>query len=162
MSWDFTKKQKKRRGFMEGKRRLTKWTVATLTLFMLVGSMMISAEAATGKTAHVSGSDRFAQEWEKTTTYKVGDTKIGKMVYGFDKDWIYEDYCWTYGYECSTRPKICRVKYDSEYQLGSKKGEDKWSKYEIKHYTYDVKYRIVFSATYSDLSSTTVESHRKE
>ena len=136
--------------------------VRKLFMAIMASVFTLPASAATVKTKHVSNSSGFDNEWENTTTYKQNNVKIGIMIYGFDKDWINEDYVWTKGDECNTTAAIKRDGYDTVYKSGSSAGIGKYSKIEINHKTYNVYYKITFSATYvGTITESTVASHVK-
>jgi len=119
---------------------------------------VFSASAATTDTKTVNGASNFNKAWEKTATYKSNSIYIGVMVYGYNTVLIKEDYVWTKAAECYSTPKIFRDGYDTSYQSGSQKGQNTYAKYEITHKTYYVSYRIVFSATYNNVTSTVAAS----
>lgn len=132
-----------------------------LLLAVAFCAMPSVAHASTSKMENAYGSSLFDSEWEKTTTYYSGSVKIGIMIWGFDTDAIDEDYAWTMGYECDTTASIRRLYYDDSYIYGPEASKDNYSKLEITHETYDVNYRITFSATYADVTDRTEESNVK-
>ena len=85
------------------------------------------------------------------------------MIYGFDKDYINEDYVWTKATESYSRAMLHREGHDkaSIYCAGSKKGKGDYSKIEVTHKTYYVSYKIELSASYSDVTSTTTTTFVK-
>lgn len=117
-----------------------------------------TAFASASKTKGCTGSSNFNDEWEKTTTYYVGETKVGYMIWGFDKDWIHEDYVWTVGYECSTQAAVKRNYYDTDYISGGWAQAYFYSQEEVTHQTYSVSYKITFSATYTGLTEGSTEA----
>ncbi len=135
-----------------------------LVIVLTVSILIVPASAAgyTG-TAGESGASRFTSEWEKTRTYKVGGTVIGYMIYGFDKDWIHEDYVWTKATQCYSTALVFRNSFDTSYCSGPEKDRNVYSKIEVTHKTYSVAYRIDFSSsyTYSSVTYTTDASHVK-
>ena len=128
-----------------------------------MASIVVMPASAAGYTdkASVRNSGGFSSEWEKTKTYKVGSTTIAYMIYGYDKDWINEDYVWTKATECYSTAKVFRDGHDTSYCSGPQKGKNTYSKIEVKHQTYYVDYRIDLSATYSNVKSTTASSSVK-
>lgn len=145
-----------------------KHTTKFLAIFLLIALMtsliVMPASAATSgytNTVSVRSSSSFTSEWEKTRTYKVGSTEIGHMIYGYDTDWINEDYVWTKATECYSTAKVYRDGYDTSYCTGSQKAKGTYSKIEVTHKTYYVKYQIELSATYSNVTYTTATSSVK-
>lgn len=134
--------------------------VIVLTISILI--VPASANGYTGTTSE-SGASRFTSEWEKTRTYKVGSAVIGHMVYGFDKDWIHEDYVWTIATQCYSTALVLRSSFDPSYCSGPEKERNVYSKIEVTHKTHSVAYRIDFSSsyTYSSVTYTTTASHVK-
>lgn len=131
--------------------------------FLLVASLMMAALSVSASAAYIDtdtysghGFSHFNNPWEKTRTYKIGNTTIGKMIYGYDTDWIKEDYVWTIVTECYTRSYVFRDGYDSSYVSDDSNyvGKNEYSKTERAHKTYYVNYRIKFSATYSNVTFT--------
>jgi hypothetical protein len=71
---------------------------------LLLSAAVVPVSAAGySDTASVRKSDGFSTAWEKTKTYMVGSDIIGYMIYGYNTDWINEDYVWTMGKECASR-----------------------------------------------------------
>jgi|GEM_PF-2284716 len=103
---------------------------------------------------NVKGQYRFKTEWEYTVTYKVDSTTIAYMTYGYDVDWIDEDYVWTKSLECYSSAWVYRDGYDTGYQyIGSEEKEKNvYSKIEVTHKTYNVYYKIKLSATYQNVT----------
>lgn len=138
--------------------------VATMCTGLMLGSFLFggaTVDAATTHTKTKSGSSNFTKEWENLTTYKVGNTVVGHMVWGYNTYMINEDYVWTKATECYSTPSIYREGYDTAWKVGSEKGKNVYSKYEITHKTYNVKYRIKFSSTYSNMTNSTTPSSIK-
>ena len=46
---------------------------------------------------------------------------IAYMVYGYDTDWIKEDYVWTKSKECYSTAMVKRDGHDKDYCKGTKK-----------------------------------------
>lgn len=130
-----------------------------LVVALLASTLSISASAAYYNTDTTTGqgSSRFDKAWEKTRTYKVGNTTVGKMIYGYDTDWIKEDYVWTKATECYSRSYLFRDGYDTGYASDDNSDVEKgeYSKTEWRHVTYHVNYRIKLSASYSNVTYTT-------
>lgn len=137
--------------------------LSMILVIVLMASIVVMPASAAGytDTASVRNSGGFSSEWEKTKTYKVGSTVIAYMTYGYDKDWINEDYVWTKSTECYSTAKVFRDGYDTSYCSGSQKGKNTYSKIEVTHRTYYVDYKIDLSATYSNVTSTTASSSVK-
>lgn len=135
-----------------------------LVIVLTVSILIVPASAAGySRMESIGGSSNFSSEWEKTNTYKIGNTVIGHMIYGFDKDWIHEDYVWTKATECYSTAKVYRSYFDTYYNSGKEVGRNAYSKIEVTHKTYSVSYRIDFSASYthSSVTCTTAASHVK-
>lgn len=131
---------------------------------MMLCATPLTAHAETTMPAQsASGSSKFDSEWEKTTTYKISGTKIGHMIWGFDKDYINEDYVWSVGTECSTQPAVFRNGHDSSYVTGTWGQAYLYGKIEVQHQTYYVNYRMKFATTYDtgSISSRTTSSSVK-
>lgn len=145
-------------------KKLTRLLAICCVFAMMFCITPFSAHAATTMDPKTeSNSSRFDNEWEKTTTYKIGTTEIGHMIWGFDKDYINEDYVWSVGNECSTQPSVYRDGHDTSYVNGTLGQTYLYGKIEVQHKTYYVKYRITFSASYtkSNITSTTTTSSVK-
>lgn len=134
--------------------------MVAILLMATVTAIPASAANYTNSTT-VSSSSRFKSEWEKTRTYKVGSTVIAYMVYGYDTDYINEDYVWTKATGCYSTAMVKRNYYDTGYQAGTQKGKNVYSKIEVKHVTYNVSYKIKLSTTYSNVTYTTASSSVK-
>lgn len=131
--------------------------VLTISILIVPASAVSYTQIETVKDANM-----FSSEWEKTNTYRVGNTVIGHMIYGFDKDWIHEDYVWTKATQCYSTALVYRNYFDSSSYCSGKEAEKNvYSKIEVTHKTYYVFYRIDFSASYSNVTYTTVTSHVK-
>ena len=138
--------------------------MATMCTGLMLGSFLVggtTVEAATDNVKSKSGSSNFKKAWENTTTYKVGNEVVGYMVWGYDTYMINEDYVWTKATQCYSTPSIFREGHDTAWKVGSEKGKNKYSKYEITHKTYNVKYKITFSSTYSNMKNSTTTSSVK-
>ena len=143
-------------------KRINKLITMVVALVLMVSATAIPAAAA-GYTdyAYVGTSSSFDSEWEKTRTYKVDSDVIAYMVFGYDKDWINEDYVWTKSPECYSTAKVKRSGHETAYCAGSQKGKNSYSKIEVTHQSYYVYYRIDLSASYSNVSYTTAASSVK-
>lgn len=138
-------------------------TVMIMSLVIFIGEMGATAEAATWRSKEISGFSYFNKPWEKTVTYWLRSNKkvIGTMTYGYETDWIKEDYVWTKSNEGYTLAEIQRKYYDEELQYGSVAGMNKYSKVEVAHKVSGVKYQIKFFATYGSIDDRTTESSIK-
>lgn len=136
-----------------------------LVATLLISALSISASAAYYDTDTTSGNGPscFKKAWEKTRTYKTGNTTIGQMVYGYNTDYVDEDYVWTKANECYSRSYLFRDGYDTKYASADRDdvGKGKYSKTAWRHRTYYVNYRIRLSATYSNVTHTTESSSVK-
>ena len=143
-------------------KRITR-LMAMLATLMLMATVTIVPAAAAGYTdyAYVGTSSSFNSEWEKTRTYNVGSTTVAYMVFGYDTDWIKEDYVWTKATECYSTAMVKRGGHDTSYCEGTEQGQNVYSKIEVTHKTYYVYYKIDLSATYSNVSHTTATSSIK-
>lgn len=113
--------------------------MSMMVALVLMATVAAIPAAAAGYTssAYVGSSSRFTSEWEKTRTYKVGTNIIAYMIYGFDKDYIYEDYVWTKATECYSTAMVRRDGYETDYCKGQQKGKNVYSKIEVIHKTYE-------------------------
>ena len=129
----------------------TRITTLCVAIALVVSSLVLPANAAT--TTQEKTAYSFNQEWEYTVNYRYKPTNVflGSMTYGFDTDWIHEDYVWARGAECKVQGFIKRINYDTTWQSDGK-SSDAWeySKTEITHRSAStsVKYKMVFDATY--------------
>lgn len=139
-------------------------TVVCLCACLSIGLSSTPVSAATWKSKTVDNSKGFKNAWEKTVTYKLDNAKktnIGSMTYGFDTDWINEDYVWTMSMEGYSLAELQRIGVDDELQYGSKKGMKKYSKIEVKHKNTHVKYQIKFYATYGKINESVANTSIK-
>lgn len=136
--------------------------ILVVVLMTSIFVMPASAAGYTNSTSETSSSS-FTSEWEKTRTYKVGSTVIGYMIFGYDTDWVYEDYVWTKATECYSTAMVYRSGYDSnwEYCTGTEQAKNTYSKIEVTHQTYYVYYKMKLSASYSGVTYTTAASSVK-
>ena len=125
-----------------------------LTGVLTVSSFIFPASAATNTAVRNSSGKSFNREWEMTVTYyfKPSMKELGYMTYGYDTDWINEDYVWVKATECAAQGYIWRGSYDTYWMSdGKSSGAGKYSETEIRHRTKDtekVKYKAVFDAYY--------------
>ena len=128
-------------------------TAMASILLLLSFSLPVQASGYYDYT-NVKGQYRFKTEWEYTVTYKVDSTTIAYMTYGYDVDWIDEDYVWTKSLECYSSAWVYRDGYDTGYRYigGTEKGKGVYSKIEVTHKTYNVYYKIKLSATYQNVT----------
>ena len=145
-------------------KKMVKMLSVVMVIVIMATIMVLPASAAGySNNASVRSSSTFNSEWEKTRTYKVGSDTIGTMIYGYDTDWINEDYVWTKATECHSTAMVYRDGYDADwsYCAGPEKGRNTYSKIEVTHRTYYVYYKMKFSASYSNVSYTTATSSVK-
>ena len=135
-------------------------TVTAIMMAVITTALPVSA-AGYANTASTRGSGSFTSEWEKTRTYKYNSKTIAYMIYGFDKDFINEDYVWTKSTECYSTAMLKRDGHDTSYCKGSQKGKNKYSKIEVTHKTYYVYYKMSLSASYKGVTYTTASSNVK-
>lgn len=91
-------------------------------------------------------------EWEwKCDIYKSSDnTTIGEFVFGYDTDYINEDYTWARGsYSC--KAGVMRHNYDSDYSWSFAHSSWNWGKKEVTHHSDSVSYSILFTDTNLDV-----------
>lgn len=139
--------------------------VAFICVIFLVTSFFSTTVDASTTPApqNRTGSSYFNNEWEFTTYYYVnnGSVLIGYLTWGYDTDWVNEDYAWSTGREAGSQSFVKRNYYDTSYQPGTWQMALLWSKCEITHATYNVSYKVTFDATYSGITSTTTTSNFK-
>lgn len=82
----------------------------------------------------------FSKEWEVIKDLYVRDVsdRIGQMKYGYDTDWLNEDYCSCYFVDHNSRAAIYRSGHDTEE--GFMGNPAVWSKVEVHHVTSTVSY----------------------
>lgn len=136
-------------------------SIIVAAVLMFVVTVTPAFAAGFSSETYVGSPSRFSSEWEKTLTYMVGSTTIAYMIYGFDTDWVKEDYVWTKAKECYSTAKVKRKGHETEYCVGPEKGKNEYSQIEVKHETYFVYYRIELSATYSGVGHTMATSSVK-
>ena len=118
-------------------KKLTRLLAICCIFAMMFCITPLSAHAASNMNPQsADGSSKFNSEWEKTTTYKIGSQEIGIMIWGYDTDYIKEDYVWSVGYECSSQPAVFRDGYDTSYVTGTWGQTYLYGKIEVKHQTY--------------------------
>ena len=111
---------------MIGKKKIV--TVFITMLFTFVS--FASATQIISETATVG----FSSAWERTIEIYDGDTSgpmIGTMIYGFDTDFIDEDYTWTQSLSHYARAIVGNV--NGNYYGSYKKGSGSYSKVEKTH-----------------------------
>lgn len=134
----------------------------TLVVMLMISITAVPVSAAGySDHAYVGTSVSFTSEWEKTRTYSVSSGIIGYMVYGYDVDWINEDYVWTKATECYSTASVQRAGHDTSYCSGTEQGKNTYSKIEVTHQTYYVYYKIAFSVSYSNVSYSTASTSVK-
>lgn len=137
--------------------KLIKRIVAiSAAMTMTVSMMSVSVSAITKVNDHKfvhTPSSNYKNEWERTYVGKVGNEVVGFFVYGFDKDWINEDYTWTKGRQCKTKAGVKRG-FDSSINWESYAKENSWSKEEVRHNNSTVKHYIYFVSSYPTITWT--------
>jgi len=145
-------------------KKVTKMLSALLLTALMLSAIVVPASAAGySNSASETSSSSFTSEWEKTRTYKVGSTVVAYMIFGYDKDWIFEDYVWTKATQCYSTAMVYRNGYDTgwNYCTGSEAGKNSYSTIEVTHQTYLVYYKMQLSASYSNVTYTTAASSVK-
>lgn len=85
-------------------------------------------------------------EWEsKCDVYKSSNNSIiGEFVFGYDTDFINEDYTWTRGsYSC--KAGVMRHNFDSDFSWSFAHDSWNWGKKEVTHLSDSVSYAIRFT-----------------
>ena len=80
-----------------------RFSVMCVATALAVSSLVLPANAATNAPIRKQPDGiNWSREWERTTYYlrKSDGLGLGEMTYGYDTDWINEDYVWTKGYYC--------------------------------------------------------------
>lgn len=106
-----------------------------------VDNILSTDEAIPSKTwGATSNGQSFSKEWEVTKDLYVRDVDdpIGAMRYGYDTDWINEDYCSCYFIDHNSRAAISRSGYPIEE--GDYGNPAIWSYVEVTHKTSTVSY----------------------
>lgn len=120
---------------------------------MMSALFCMSAFAANGGTMNVSGENRFTEEWEYCLAYSYNGVQAWTMYYGYDTDWINEDYTWTISQTGESTAYVYRNGYDTDKKCTGPTGKaGKYSKIEVTHRTADVD----DSCSFSDLPATGV------
>lgn len=105
----------------------------------------------------------FKTSWEVTTDYYTSInsqiTCIGTMVYGYNTDFIKEDYCWTTSSKCKYQSMI--ENGNGNFSSSTKSAGSSWAKLEKQHSGSSVKYAIWLSKTYTCVTQTTNDSNVK-
>lgn len=95
-----------------------------------------------------SANRSFNSEWEDEKVLKLksyDSSEVGKMKYGFDTDWVDEDYCMCYFVDHNCRASIYRAgKKTVEGSYGS---PAVWSICEVKHTSSTISY---YATAYKD------------
>ncbi len=133
-------------------KKIIKKVAAVGVAIMITASISTMGASATDKYTTSKGKS-FGGKWEYSVTYKVGKKEVGMMAYGYDTDWINEDYSWTRGYECDTKAGVKRSG-DSSVNWSSYASTNKWSKEEVTHNSSSVTYYIRLRPTYTNLTVT--------
>ena len=97
----------------------------------------------------------YKNPWEYSRVVRNGlGVKVGTICYGYDVEFIHEDFCWTKGSEAEcvqTKAGVKRQDYDYDFVFGLKRSAGNWSKSEVTHKVDQVTYRIYFPTTYENL-----------
>lgn len=122
-------------------RKITISIVTSATLALSIVS--INANAATNYGYNTNGNV-FNNEWEMSVTiYNSLKEKIGVLCFGYDTDWINEDYAWAKGAD-KCKAGVYRHNYDNSTNWGWAKSGWSWSKEEVTHKKNNVSYYIEF------------------
>lgn len=131
-----------------------KTIAATLALITCFGATAMTASAYTERQRTVFESPNiFTNEWETRIDYalKSNGTKIGELIYGYNKNWVDEDYAWSKGLQCRSQAGIQRITID-DYCIFADGYADvnKYSKKEVRHLNKRVNYRVRFESDYNE------------
>ncbi len=135
-------------------KRTKKFFSLVLIVVVCFSVLTTVASAAYSHTRHVNDADRFEDnEWEHTRHYVSDGEYIGRLVYGYDTDYLNEDYAWAYGADCVATAGIMRVGVDTSYISGVPAAKNNYSKLQIDNKSTDVYYKITLSTTYTNVTS---------
>jgi len=111
-------------------------------------------------TRTVSNYYKFNVEWELTREYYYKGECVVTMVYGYDTDFVDEDYTWV----ISTKSRYqAALSNDNGNKTGSVKSVgDPWSKVEVTHKGKYITYSFWLNNSYSSLKATERESSYKD
>lgn len=116
----------------------------------------VTANALSGysTTLHVNTDDRFngTKEWEHTRHYISGGEYIGRLVYGYDTDYVDEDYAWAYGATCYSQ---AIVESGGQGHYADSAEANHYSKVQVTHEedNDDVYYYFKLSVNYSNVTA---------
>ena len=103
-------------------------------LIMLIMLFVQTAEAATYTVTAVKQTKPskydFESEWEVTKEFYYNDVYIGVITYGYDTDWIKEDYTWV---NADLYTHYASVDNDKGLYKSGDKLKTVWAKIEITH-----------------------------
>lgn len=136
-------------------KKFKKFISVFLAITTVLCMFAVTANALTGysTTLHVNAESRFngLDEWEHTRHYISGGKYIGRLVYGYDTDYVDEDYAWAYGADCQAQAAIKRDGEDSNFVSAEVASANHYSKLQVTHEVNDVYYRITFEIDYENV-----------
>ncbi len=149
-------------------KKLKKILAIMLTALCVCMLLVPSCSAATTSfSRHVNinsdsiDDDRFTYEWEHTRRFYANGTYRAKLVYGYDTDWVNEDYAWSEGEYRQTKAGLKRANdgsgnsYDTSYTWSDYAAKGEYSKCELTHTRDNVYYKCTINYDYSSIGSYT-------
>ena len=121
-----------------------------ITTVLCLFAVTASAAFYTIDRRHVYDVERFQdEEWEHTRHYISDGEYIGRLVYGYDTDYVDEDYAWAYGASCNSQAII---EAGSEEYYADPAVQNYYSKVQVTHDENDVYYYFRLSVNYSNVT----------
>lgn len=105
--------------------------------------------------------DRFTYEWEHTRYFYVDGVIKARLVYGYDTDWINEDYAWSKGENKQTKAGLKRANdnsgnsYDTEFTWSDYAAKGTYSKCDLTHTRDNVYYKCTINYDYEGVGTYT-------
>ncbi|MGI6744944.1 MAG: hypothetical protein ACOX45_01990 [Acutalibacteraceae bacterium] len=96
-------------------KKLTNIIASVFIVTMLLSVFVVPASAETIRYKYANSSAFGSNEWGNVTEYKNNGVKIGQLRWGYDTDWINEDYCKTKGESSSTKATLFRYGDSTTY-----------------------------------------------
>lgn len=127
-------------------KKIVKVLSLLVSICIVLSMFCFSVFASNGGEMTVTGDDKFTGEWEYSLTFTYRGMANWTMYYGYDTDWIHEDYTWTISSTGTSQSFVFREGYDSEPCDGPVKNAGKYSKIEVTHRKSTVKYSCSFSS----------------
>ncbi len=116
---------------------------------ILISVFALPVNASTLKYQFANSSAFGVDAWENVTEYKRSGITIGQMKWGYDTEWVDENYCKARGNSSSCKAMLYRSNVDSTYQEGSLVNAYEWSTIYRNDRNTDVYFYIFWSTTYS-------------